>query len=210
MPRILDNILDELNLSIKQNLNAVSGYTNLGNNSQFYNQTQLTQKDDIAFPVVLTGDYKGTKISLDDRYPLQIYHRIINANSESDPNSGYGAKSYYENIYEMRLYCLGTLKNLNNPDHDFNVDIMETVYYTLPHALSYRERILPQDRSANVLEILSEEFSGAMTKNLITRHVAFTIDYNIRQRSDCTTITNTPVIVFSDIAGLTANQFVVT
>jgi len=205
MPRVLDNILEELNLSIKQNLDALTDFDNLGSNSVFYNETRLTTKDEQTLPIIVEGDYKGSKISIDDRYPLVIYHRGISIDNANDPNLGYGPRSYRERIYRMRMYCFGTLKLLNNPQWDYNVDIQQIVYRTIPHALSQRERILPGEESSNALEIMAEEFAGSPTKNLIVRHTAFWIEYDIRQRSDCGDISNDPITTFDDIVGLTGN-----
>lgn len=209
MPRVLDNILEELNLSIKQNLDAITDFTNLGTNSVFYNETRSTTKDDQRFPVILERDYKGQKISIDDRYYLTIYHRVVSDENETDANRGYGSKSYRERIYKMRMYCFGTLRYLNNPAWDYNVDIKQILFRTIPFALSQNERILPTSGSSDVLAVMNDEFEGAITKNLIVRHTACYIDYDIRQRSDCGSITNDPIAVFSDIEGLTGNSTVI-
>lgn len=208
MPRILDNILEELNLSIKQNLDALTDFSNLGSNSVFYRETRLFTRDEQTMPITLVGNYLGAKVSIDDRYPLTIYHRAEDVDNENNANLGYGAKSYRERLYNMRLYCFGTLKYLNNPTWDYNVDIQQIVYRTLPHSLSRKERILPGEENSNALTIIESEFNQ-MATSLITRHTAFWIEYQIRQRSDCGDITNDPVVNFSDIVGLTGNTTVI-
>jgi len=209
MPRILDNILEELNLSIKQNLDALTDFTNLGTNSKFYRETRLFTRDEQTMPITLVGNYLGEKVSIDDRYPLTIYHRAVSVENENNVNLGYGARSYRERLYNMRLYCFGTLKYLNNPTWDYNVDIQQIVYRTLPHVVGQKERILPDEENSDAIAVIESEFSASMAASLIVRHTAFWIEYQIRQRSDCGDVTNDPVVSFSDVVGLTGNSTVI-
>lgn len=208
--RLLENILEELNLTIRQNLDTLTDHITLGTKTQFYRNTKLTTKDGVTFPIVLTGSGKATKISIDNDYPLQIYHRLVKPETEEDPARGYGTKSYRFKIYQMRLFCFGTLKKLNNPNHEYGPDILQIVYNTLPVVLGQGERVQPDQENTDGQEILNSEFNGALTKHLATIHVCFTIDYTIRQRVDCGTPTNDPIVTLNDVDFISANSYYVT
>ena len=60
------------------------------------------KKDGKTFPLENEGNKNGIKISWDDKYPLQTYHRILDVEKESDLSQGF-ANAFRQRVYSMRL-----------------------------------------------------------------------------------------------------------
>jgi len=206
--RILDNILEEINLNIQAGLNSLTDFVNLGNQAKFYRETTLQEKDGVTFPIIKTGSGKGSRAVIDNEYPLIIYHRVIDAETREAPDQGYGTNPARFKDFQMRLFVYGTLKKLNNPNHDYTTDLMQIIYDCLPVSLDQGEKVMPKDE---ILDIIGEEFAGATTKHLSVIHTNFAIDYTIIQRIDCgSAVTNDPVITLNNLDFITANEYFIT
>jgi len=210
MPRVLDTMLEELNLNLEANLNNATGFTNLGGRAEFHVEAHLQPYAEMIIPVILTGGGEGYKIWPDDANPLQIYHRLIDAENEESPTLGYGKNVFRFKIYNMRLVCFGTLRRLNDPNRNYNTEILQIVYNSFPKSLSEGEQIFIGNENANMLSVLGEEIQGADTKYLSVIHIAFSIEYQIKHRNDCGAPTYSQVVVFNDIAAITDNSYVIT
>ena len=62
MPRVLDTMLEELNLNLEANLNNATGFTNLGGRTEFHVEAHLQPYAEMVIPVILTGGGEGYKI----------------------------------------------------------------------------------------------------------------------------------------------------
>ena len=209
MPRVLDTMLEEINLNLRDNLNNATGFTNLGGQTDFHVQAHLQQIDEMTHPVVLTGGGEGYKIFPDDEYPLQIYHRLLDTENEESPELGYGNNRFSKRTYNMRLICFGTLRRLNDPNRNYNSEILQIVYNSMPKELSQGEQLFIGNEDTNMSAVLTTEFEGADMNYLTPIHIAFAIEYQIKHRSDCGAPTYQQIVVFNDISCITANEYLI-
>ena len=184
-PRLLHDILTELNQDIKNYLNSLSAFNLLGSNTTFYKQCSLQEKDGRTFPIEKTGSGKANFVEIDSKKPLQIYHRVLNADHENNTSLGYGAKSHRVRNFNMILVCFGTLKYLNNPNHDATTDFCKHIIDAIPTGLDQGETVIIGNENVDMLEVMNTEFEGATLKNFSVVNIAFTVEYTIIQRSDC-------------------------
>lgn len=199
MPRILDNILSEINLTIQSNL----AY---GDQVQFWREAYLQDKDGTTAPLVNSGGENGYRVSWDDKYPLQIYHRVIDSTVESDPNSGYGKYPYINRTWVVRLVGIGNTKRLASRGHEGNTDIASEVFLTLPAKLSGGEWVTVGDINTNKLEVMGDEFDGAPFKNLSLQLICFSIEYEILQKYRCVDqVESVDPFLCQDVIAITAN-----
>jgi hypothetical protein len=79
---------------------TIIGYINTGLTSgnfasnrfqrgKFYGITELLKLEEGTMPCVIADNGQATKISIDDNYPFQLYHRILGIEGEED-EAGYG------------------------------------------------------------------------------------------------------------------------
>ena len=80
--RALNAILTDINTQIKT--------VSFGGKITTRGLCYLQEKDGKTFPLENTNTKSGNKISWDDKYPLQTYHRIIGVEKESDVSQGFG------------------------------------------------------------------------------------------------------------------------
>ena len=197
--RVLDNILEEINLNIKNSLD-------FGDEVIFWREAYLQAKDGKMAPLVNQGKENGHRISLDDRYPLQIYHRLIDSKTETDYSKGRGRYPYSLRKYTIRLVGIGDTKRLSLRYYEGNDDIKNLVYYSLPTRLSYDEKIASQNENTDKLFVLSEEFEGANFNKLSLQLIAFYIEYEIVQRVQCgETAINVPPVLCDSVEVISAN-----
>ena len=83
--RALNTIITDINNTI---INTVSFGSQITPRGLCY----LQEKDEKLFPLENIGNGQGNKISWDDKYPLQIYHRILETSNDNDPDRGFGNK----------------------------------------------------------------------------------------------------------------------
>jgi len=173
--RTLDSILTEINATLKEGLSI----TGVG----LWNEAMLTEKDGFTFPVVNIGGGKGYKISWQDTYPLQIYHRIISdITTEEDSVASKGRRPYMIRTFPMRMVCFGSIARLPSERRETNTDVYNTVCNLFPSFLSGGEVIITNSENVNKLDVYGEEFAGINMNHLVLDGIAFYIGYDIRQR----------------------------
>ena len=202
--KVLDNLLEEINLNLQNSLSY-------GSDIQFWEQAYLQEKDGKTSPLVNQGSENGHRISLDDRYPLQIYHRLIDSETIEDPTLGKGAFPYRKRVYSMRLVGIGNTKRLTSRSYEGNDDVKNEVYFAMPKNLVNKERVQAGNENTNKLDVLSEEFDGVSFPKLSLELIAFYIEYQISHGVQCTTTaTNVPPVLCSDVDLITANAIIIT
>jgi len=175
--RTLNEMLEEINSTIGGSMTYPK--------TKFWNEAFLQTKGEQTFPLVNNGNQQGYKISLNDKYALQCYHRVIDSETETDPNRGYGSKPYRIRVYTMRMVWLGNLKKLPAKTYETTDDIKSGVYSWIPVILSGKETIRTTNENVNKIDVLSEEFEGVNADHLSLDVIAFYIEYEIRQRIIC-------------------------
>jgi hypothetical protein len=204
MPRVLDNILQEINLTIAANLSYSAQV-------QFWKEAYLQDKDGITAPLVNNGQEQGYRVSWDDRYALQIYHRVIDSDVSSDPATGYGKYPYINRTWVMQLVCIGNTKRLTNRAYEGNTDVASEVFLAMPATkLSGGEWITLGDINTDKLNVMQTEFDGAPFKSLSLQLIAFTLEYEILQKYRCNEqVTNTPPFLCEDVLAITSNGSII-
>jgi len=175
--RTLNEMLKEINSDISGSLTYP--------NAQMFELAELQTKDERTFPVINTGNQNGYKISLNDSYALQCYHRLIDSETETDPSGGKGASPFQMRIMTIRNVWLGNTKKLPAKTYETNEEIKNNVYRYIPKILSSKELVRTINDNVNKREILAEEFEGTDLNFLSLDVIAFYIDYQIRQFIRC-------------------------
>lgn len=172
MRRRLDDILNNLSDSIESGLDV-------GNTREYYGLTELVRnEDDQVRPIEKTQVGEGREISPDDSYSLQIYYRLLVSGREVDNERGFGAKPWTNQIYQVRLFGIGQMEDLENHDSDYIAGLVADV---IPNRFNRAERLTITDINSNYIDIVSEEFAGQEIEHLLTDIIAFTIDFTINQ-----------------------------
>ena len=207
--RLLNNILSEINAALEANLNGLDEYGNIGSLTQFWTEAYLHVQDAKTYPVVNSGDGDGQMVSFDDSYAMQIYHRVIDVENGSNPDSGYGRNVRRTKVYKMRLVGVGTINKFPERTWETNTDIMSLVSSALPVDLTYELSEL-NDEQPNKMDVIASEFAGHDYEKLKFNLIAFWIEYSITQRADCGDVTNEPFISLSDVVATVGNDYVYT
>ena len=195
--RLVNNILSEINGAIAQNLPGIS--------FKFWTEAYLHTQDEKTFPVVSGGDGDGSIISFTDGYALQIYHRILDIENEESPTTGYGAKVRKFRNITSRLVGVGLRSKFTERTWETNTDILSMVYQALPVNLTY-EILIPGDEQPNKMTVIESEFAGQEYEHLKFDLIAFWIEYVVKQRADCGTISNDPLVTINDLAAITGHE----
>ena len=170
--RSLNSILDEINTYIKT--------VSFGGKITTWNLAYLQEKDEKTFPLVNQGNRNGYKISWDDKYPLQTYHRIIDVENETDASRGFGSKIYRRRTYKMRLVGIGSKLKLSVAPYEDNQEICKTVADSLPSILSNKEFLEVTGFEVTKQEVYDNEFTGIDQKSLSLEGIAFWIEYDLK------------------------------
>ena len=171
--RALNTILTDINTQIK----TVSFGAKVTTRGLCY----LQEKDGKTFPLENPDTRNGLKISWDDKYPLQTYHRILSVEKESDASQGFGNRSSTTTIYSMRLVGIGSKTSLSVAAYEDNQEIAKAVESVLPQCITTNEYL-----EVSALEVIkqnvydSEWAGGVNIKKLSLEGVAFWIDYTLR------------------------------
>lgn len=138
----------------------------------------LQEKDGQVFPIINQGSGQGKQISPRDNF--QIYHRILDSETESDPALGKGKFPYTIRVYSMRLVGIG---NMRTSDNDINDRMKNDVFDQIPQILSGKELVIPGDENIIRNDVMGSEFAPAENWSKYGLDlIAFYIDYEIKQR----------------------------
>ena len=198
--RLVNNILEEINGAIAQNLPGIS--------FKFWTEAALHEQDGKTFPVITSGDGDGDVISFNDGYALQIYHRVLDIENEENPDLGYGGQVRRFRNMNMRMVGIGLRSRFTARTWETNTDILGMVYQALPVDLTY-EILIPGDEQPDKMAVMDAEFPNHEYDHLKFDLIAFWIEYVVRQRADCGTISNDPLVTLNDLVAVTGNQTVV-
>ena len=170
--RALNAILTDINTQIKT--------VSFGGKITTRGLCYLQEKDDKTFPLENTDTRNGNKISWDDKYPLQTYHRILSVEKESDPTQGFGNNAFRTRVYEMRLVGVGSKTSLSNAPYEDNQEIAKTVGDALPDFINTNEYLQVGAFEVIKQNVYDSEWAGVEMKNLSLEGVAFWIDYTLK------------------------------
>jgi hypothetical protein len=171
--RSLNLILADINTQVKT--------VSFGSQITTWGLAYLQEKDEKTFPLVNQGNRNGHKISWDDKYPLQVYHRILKEEKENDPGRGFGAKSYAQRIYTMRLVGIGSRARLTSAGYEDNQEFCKAVSDALPSFIVAGEYLETGEHEVIKQKVYDEEFAGVdHQKKLSLEGIAFWIDYTIK------------------------------
>lgn len=186
--RALNLILDDINTTIK----TVSFGSKITTRGLCY----LQVKDERTFPIENKDTRNARKISWDDKYPLQIYHRILEVNKETDPTQGFGKNVSNTRVYTMRLVGIGSKTALSAASYEDNQEIAKAVADAIPSFLYTTEYIEVTDMEVIKQEVYDSEWAGVEMKKLSLEGIAFWVDYELKI-TNCGTgkVLNTTVTV---------------
>lgn len=168
----LNSILDDINTQIKT--------VSFGGKITTWNLAYSQEKDGKVFPLVNNGNRNGHKISWDDKYPLQTYHRIISSENETDTSLGFGSKPYRRREYQMRLVGIGSKLKLSAASYEDNQEICKAVSDALPSFLSGTEFVEVTGQEVIKQNVYDEEFKDTKMKHLSLEGIAFWIEYTLK------------------------------
>ena len=170
--RALNLTIADINTAVK----AVSFGSSITTRGLCYLQT----KDKKTFPLENTGSRNGNIISWDDKYPLQVYHRIIDVEKESDNSKGFGANAHRQRVYSMRLVGIGSKDKITSTSYEDNQDIANTISDAMPSFISSTEYVEVTDHEVIKSVVYDSEFAGVnKNKELSLEGIAFWIDYTL-------------------------------
>ena len=173
--RALNSILDDINTQIKM--------VSFGGKITTRGLCYLQEKDGKTFPLENTNTRSGKKISWDDKYPLQTYHRILDVEKESDPTQGFGNKVSRTRVYNMRLVGIGSKTALSVANYEDNQEIAKAVGDVLPSFVTTTEYLEVEDYEVIKQEVYDSEFAGVDHQKMYSLEgIAFWIDYTLKIR----------------------------
>lgn len=172
--RSLNSVLDDINFEI---INATYG-AKITARGLCYLQT----KDDKTFPLENIDTRNARKISWDDKYPLQIYHRILASTRETDVTQGFGKKAAGVRVYEMRLVGIGSKTALSTRSYEDNQEIARTIADAIPPFITTKEYTEVTGMEVIKQEVYDSEWAGVEIKKLSLEGIAFWIDYTLKIR----------------------------
>ena len=170
--RALNAILTDINTQIKT--------VSFGSKITTWGLAYLQEKDEKTFPLVNEGNRNGHKVSLDDKYPLQTYHRILDVEKESDLSKGFGANAFRQRVYTMRLVGIGSRARITSAGYEDNQEIAKVISDALPSFLNTNEYLEVGDHEVIKQTVYDEEFAGVDQKKLSLEGIAFWIEYTLR------------------------------
>lgn len=179
--RALNAILDDINTTIK----TVSFGSKITTRGLCY----LQVKDEKTFPIENKDTSNALKISWEDKYPLQIYHRILEVNKETDPAQGFGKNASRTRVYSMRLVGVGSKTALSAAGYEDNQEIAKAIADAIPAFISSKEYAEVTGMEVIKQEVYDSEWAGVEIKKLSLEGVAFWVDYELRL-ANCGTGTN--------------------
>lgn len=173
MSRALNSILTDINTAIK----TVSFGSKITTRGLCY----LQEKDGKTFPLENTDTRNGHKVSWDDKYPLQTYHRILELEKETDTTQGFGKNISRIKVYTMRLVGIGSKTKLSTAGYEDNQEIANAVADVMPDFISSTEYVEFTGIEVIKQEVYDSEFAGVdHQKKLSMEGVAFWIDYTLK------------------------------
>lgn len=170
--RALNLILDDINTTIK----TVSFGSKITTRGLCY----LQVKDERTFPIENINTRNARKISWDDKYPLQTYHRILEVAKENDLAQGFGKNAFRTRVYTMRLVGIGSKTALSAAGYEDNQEIAKAVADAIPSFISSTEYTEVTDMEVIKQEVYDSEWAGVEIKKLSLEGVAFWVDYELK------------------------------
>lgn len=170
--RSLNSILTDINTQIK----TVSFGSKITTRGLCY----LQEKDEKTFPLENTNTRNGLKISWDDKFPLQTYHRILESEKETDLSKGFGNKIHKQRVYSMRLVGIGSKTKLSVANYDDNQEFAKEISDAFPSFINPNEYLEVTDDEVIKQEVYNVEFAGIDMKKLSMEGIAFWINYTLR------------------------------
>lgn len=149
----------------------------------FYEICTLQEKDGKTFPLQNIGSGQGRKISWDDKYPMVLYHRVLDVEKLTDPNQGVGSKPYEFRLYTMRLVGIGTRKLLTVADYEDNDQFCNLISDSIPRFITAKTYCEVQEHQIDKLTVYETEFANQTTfKDKTLEGIAFWIEYTIKNK----------------------------
>ena len=171
--RSLNAILTDINTQIKT--------VSFGGKITTRGLCYLQEKDGKTFPLENVDTKSGLKISWDDKYPLQTYHRILDVEKDTDVSLGFGSKPHRQRIYSMRLVGIGSKTKLSTAPYDDNQEFAKTISDVLPNFINANEYLETGDNEVIKQVVYDTEFAGVdHQKKYSMEGIAFWIDYTLR------------------------------
>jgi len=171
--RALNAILTDINTQIKT--------VSFGGKITTRGLCYLQEKDGKTFPLENTDTKNGLKISWDDKYPLQTYHRILDVSKESDLAQGFGSNPFKQRVYSMRLVGIGSKTKLSSAGYEDNQEFAKIISDALPNFINSNEYVEVGDHEVIKQAVYDTEFAGVdHQKKYSMEGVAFWIDYTLR------------------------------
>ena len=183
--RALNAILTDINTQIKT--------VSFGGKITTRGLCYLQEKDGKTFPLENTDTKNGLKISWDDKYPLQTYHRILDVSKESDLAQGFGANAFRQRVYSMRLVGIGSKTKLSSAGYEDNQEFAKIISDALPNFINSNEYVEVGDHEVIKQAVYDTEFAGVdHQKKYSMEGVAFWIDYTLRVNTSTKACVVTP------------------
>jgi hypothetical protein len=123
----LDTIVTEINTALK----AGNFKSNRFQRGKFYGIAELVKLEEGQIPGIISNKGEVTKVSIDDNYPFQLYHRITSIEAEEDELS-YGDGLEVIETVDMRLVIVCNREIIQLKKED----IVSGVFASLPTGIS--------------------------------------------------------------------------
>ena len=171
--RTLNTIIGEINTAIKT--------VSFGDQVTTRGLCYLQEKDEKTSPLENTGNRNGNRISWDDKFPLQTYHRILSPlEKEADLSKGFGKNAFRQRVYNMRLVGIGSRSKLTTNTYEDNHEFANAISDVLPDFITTKEYLEEGDHQVIKQEVYDSEFGGIDQKKYSLEGIAFWIDYTLR------------------------------
>ena len=150
-----------------------------------------------TFPAIMNSNYEAVPVSVDDTFPIIIYHKIVSKTNVPVPDSGYGdGNKGRKERADMRMVVYGKYAKLQMTQEELEA----LITMNFPDQIAKAEisglkldAMLVQWNSSNMngLQVFNQEYRG-IEPFLAPEDIFFSISYSIecRYRKGCFTITD--------------------
>jgi hypothetical protein len=190
------SIIDIINNQIKTNSLCDSRFNNGSINGIAYDGTEVDSTATRVYPVVFDLSGNGVKVSPDDTYAIQIYHRILNKTYQIKPSSVGDRANVVSEKTDVKMVVAGWTNRLNMTQEDLEALITSNFPDQIAPALYTPLRlqhlvITLQSSVLDRAQVYREEYRG-LPYQVRPEQILFSIRYQIESsyKKGCFIITD--------------------
>lgn len=166
---------------------------------KFWGLSRLEKHQGKTIPVAYEGNSNYKIVGWNDKYGLNIYHRVLSISESKDNNLGFGKNGLLSSTISVKMVVTGNGKKLNNNEVDVNYKISDEIVALIPNRFSkatltaldiYSLGISTNGRDLNKQTVYSTEFPDNEESKIKPSDIVFSIDYQVSIKSfdSCQTI----------------------